>query len=175
MAEISGESLNQFITEYYQLVVKYAQKNLGQYPHAAFDAEDVAVSAFRSLLKHVESKDDRELLDRSVLVRLLFSIARKKSASAIRHESAQKRSRTRLNQSIDLNEIAVTDTSHEIAIMRDLFGSLILKLPEKLKDVARLKLDGHTNAEVAVELNVTERTVERHLARIREFCLDVFR
>jgi DNA-binding CsgD family transcriptional regulator len=37
-----------------------------------------------------------------------------------------------------------------------------------LRSIARWKMEGHTNAEIAVKLGRLERTVERKLRRIRE-------
>ena len=44
---------------------------------------------------------------------------------------------------------------------------MMSQLDDELQTVARLKLEGHTNAEIAEKLDVVERTVERKLKRIR--------
>ncbi len=171
---IDRDMLNRFITDHYERVVRQARRNLGGFPQTSFDAEDVAVSAFRSLMKHVATDDDGQLRDRTELVRLLFTIARKKAAGAVRSESALKRGRSKRTSLSEFDPVDQTAGPDHVAILRDLFGTLLGTLDDDLRDVAELKIQGHTNVEIAAALDVALRTVERRLGSIRELCLLTF-
>jgi RNA polymerase sigma-70 factor (ECF subfamily) len=53
------------------------------------------------------------------------------------------------------------------AMAREEFGRLLAVLPEDLKQVFALRLEGYTNAEIAGQLDRVERTIELKLKTIR--------
>jgi DNA-directed RNA polymerase specialized sigma24 family protein len=61
-------------------------------------------------------------------------------------------------------------TPAEAAILAEDLGRRLQALPEELRRIALLKLEGYTNAEIAGErlLDCAERTVERKLNLIRQ-------
>jgi DNA-directed RNA polymerase specialized sigma24 family protein len=71
----------------------------------------------------------------------------------------------------ELDEIIGTEASPEFAVqVAEEFQALLEALPdEDLRLVARLRVEGHTNAEIARRLRCSERSVERKLALIRGF------
>jgi DNA-directed RNA polymerase specialized sigma24 family protein len=55
-----------------------------------------------------------------------------------------------------------------LVAMSEQCARLMAVLPDdQLRQIARRRLEGHTNAEIAKELGVIERTVERRLQLIR--------
>jgi DNA-directed RNA polymerase specialized sigma24 family protein len=59
------------------------------------------------------------------------------------------------------------------AEVADLSQYLLKLLPETdLQQLVLLKLEGHTNEEVAEQMSVTRRTVQRKLERIRRLWLE---
>ena len=61
-------------------------------------------------------------------------------------------------------------TPESVVELQEVTERFLRKLEhERLRECARLKLSGYTNREIAEQLDVTERTVERKLMRIRHF------
>ena len=51
-------------------------------------------------------------------------------------------------------------------LTRELLGETNQVLSPRETEVLRLIIDGHTNAEIAVQLHLSERTVHRHVSNI---------
>ena len=68
------------------------------------------------------------------------------------------------SDSADLRELG----PEAAAIAREEFARLLAVLPEDLQEVLALRLEGHTNAEIAARLGRVERTVELKMRTIRE-------
>src|SRR5262249_25710721 len=103
-----------------------------------------------------------ELLDRDALWRLLAILTVRKAISLLR--------RTRAAQAeLDPELLLSQDPPPElVAEMTDQYHMLFASLDEpELQSIARWKLEGFTNEEIAVRLGCVERTIERKLQRIR--------
>src|SRR5262249_28644941 len=74
-------------------------------------------------------------------------------------------------EEFDLDEIIGSEPAPEFAVLiAEQFHALLQLLPDQdLRELARLKLEEHTSAEIARHLNCSERTVERKLVLIRSF------
>jgi DNA-directed RNA polymerase specialized sigma24 family protein len=150
-----------------------------------YDEEDAAVSAFRSLCRGIEAQRFPDVGDRSNLWALLVVITSRKIANQFRYEHQQRRDANQtlsdaMLQSGDGSGISVLGSlpSHEptpafAAEVADMSEYLMSLLHESdLKQLVRLKLEGHTNEDVAELMKVTRRTVQRKLGRIRRIWLD---
>ena len=63
---------------------------------------------------------------------------------------------------------AAEPTPESVVALSHLISELMDKLEDdRLREIAQLRLSGHTNREIAETLQCVERTVERKLARIR--------
>jgi DNA-directed RNA polymerase specialized sigma24 family protein len=73
-----------------------------------------------------------------------------------------------------LNNVPAREPTPELAAeVADLSQYLLKLLPETdLQQLVLLKLEGHTNDEVAELMSVTRRTVQRKLERIRRHWLE---
>jgi DNA-directed RNA polymerase specialized sigma24 family protein len=71
----------------------------------------------------------------------------------------------------DLDEVIGTEPTPDFAVLiAEQFDHLLRLLPDdELRLIARLRLEEHTNTEIAARLQCSERTVERKLALIRGF------
>ena len=101
-----------------------------------------------------------------------------------RYDAQQRRSGDRtVNESVlqsaseissPLNNVPAREPTPELAAeVADLSQYLLQLLPETdLQQLVLLKLEGHTNEEVAEQMSVTRRTVQRKLERIRRLWLE---
>jgi DNA-directed RNA polymerase specialized sigma24 family protein len=134
------------------------------------DEEDVAQSAFRAFydaaahdrLPPIESRDE--------LWRLLLTITRRKAINRLRHELRIRRGggARAVHDSYEINQICDRTThSVELVELQELVDELFEKLyatgDERLAEIARLRLEGFQNQEIADKLGCAARTIQRKL------------
>jgi DNA-directed RNA polymerase specialized sigma24 family protein len=164
---------------YFHRLVSLARFRLQAMPSRAADEEDVALSAFNSLLVRAERGAFPELEDRDDLWQLLYVITVRKSVDLIKREHAQYRGGGAVTCLTDLggagfDEVIGSEPTPDFAVqVAEQCRHLLDRLgDESLRRVALMKMEGHTNKEVAAELGVIEQTVERKLRRIREHWIE---
>lgn len=168
---------------YFDRLVRLAAKKLGSAPRRAADEEDVALSAFDSFFRGAACGRFPNLRDRDNLWTLLVTIAERKAINLARHEHRKKRDAGRLaadatppgsadESAVDgpLNWLIGREPSAElVAMMEEEFRLLLDRLPdEEFRQIAVLKMEGNTNADIASLISRSEPTVERRLNRIRK-------
>ena len=166
---------------YYKKLVGLARQRLRSLRDGESDEEDVAISAFNSFFRAVQEERLPKLNDRHDLWRVLIVIAARKISSKRKRVMAAKRGEGRIRgESVSANEgysgmgggiaqVMGTDPSPEMAAQTaEALDRLLNALrDETLQTIAIRKLEGFSNREIAEEINVVERSVERKLARIR--------
>ena len=154
---------------YYQRLVGLARKKLrGNKPRLG-DEHDIALSAFHSFCHAAERGRFPQLSDRKDLWQILVMLTARKTWALVKHEGRKKRCFDAATTA-DLEQIIGAEASPEFAAqMAEDFQVLLHKLPdEDLRQLALLKLEGWTNAEIATKLECVTRTVERKLSLIRQ-------
>jgi DNA-directed RNA polymerase specialized sigma24 family protein len=159
---------------YFQRLVGLARARLRGAARRAVDEEDVALSAFDSLFRRAGQGQFPQLEDRDDLWQILFVLTVRKAANLAKAQSRAKRGGGAVLVLSDLEGRDVEEllgsepTPALVAQVTDECRRLyeILGAPT-LQHVARRKLEGFTNAEIAAELGCVEATVERKLQRIR--------
>jgi DNA-directed RNA polymerase specialized sigma24 family protein len=163
---------------YFKLLVRLARKKLhGRRPRVA-DEEDVALSAFDSFCRGVETGRFPQLEDRDNLWRLLVVLTTRKVAHLVRDENRHKRGgpaiphdqvpEVRTEEPL-LEQILSRDPTPEFAAeVADECQRLLRSLgAADLEAVAVWKMEGYSNDEIAAKLGCASRTVERRLRIIR--------
>lgn len=165
-----------------QKLMAIAKRRLSTRIQGAYDENDVAVSAFYSLCQGIQSQRF-SLRDRDDLWRLLSTISERKVMRRMRSETAERRDvRRHVSQvffDVTDNELMLGNAveslrGHEpcpayAAEFTDMCEYLLNSLAdEKLKQVAILKLEMRTDAEIAAILGCTRRTIQRKLVLIRQ-------
>lgn len=168
------EAAAQLWRRYFERLVRLAQAKLGPSHRRVADEEDVALSAFRCLCEGAGRGKFPELTNRDDLWRLLATLALRKAIDQKRRDSAQHRGGGEVRGESVFEErgldqvLADGPTPESAAILAEEHGRLLALLDdEALRQVALKKLEGHTNEEIAEQLGVTCRSVERKLQRIR--------
>jgi DNA-directed RNA polymerase specialized sigma24 family protein len=167
---------------YFRRLAALAAMKLGSAPRAAEDEEDVALSALRSFFSGVAGGRFPHLEDRDNLWSLLARITACKAINQRNRQLALKRGGGAVlsSDALDAGDESsrqgglaglVDDelTPDFVVAINEQCHLLMNSLPnDQFRRIARLKLEGYTNAEIAADLGVVERTVERKLELIRE-------
>lgn len=177
---------------YFEQLVREVRRRLASTHRRASDEEDVALSAFRTFFEGIEEGRFPQLTDREDLWKLLVTLARRKVASHVEHERAQKRGGGEVRGesafgSADGSEFsagigAIADdagglrspvpTPEEVAAVIDLQEHLFARLTDDLQQIATLKLDGLTNVEIGQRIGKSEALVRLKLQRIQKLWRD---
>jgi DNA-directed RNA polymerase specialized sigma24 family protein len=162
-------------------VREFARQKLDGYTRRRYDEDDAANSAFHSLCRGLA--DGRLAAEnRDALWGLLAVITSRKISAQQRLLKRQKRGGGQLRGDsgfahvgdAGINEIKGKQRTPDVlAEISESCAQLLDALPdEMMKRIVLLKFQGAKNAEVALELTCTQRTVERKLERIRRVWMD---
>jgi len=100
--------------------------------------------------------------------------AKKRGSGLVRGESAFGQHENHENEQWGIADVIGKEPTPEFAVsVVENCECLINLLPENLRVVARLKLEGYTNEEIALKIGCVLRTVERRLERIREIWMTI--
>jgi DNA-directed RNA polymerase specialized sigma24 family protein len=148
---------------------------------AGSDEEDAAISAFDSMCAGLARGKFPRLADRENLWRLLVVMTTRKVMAQARRRLREKRGGGLVRTAADLADIGADDedglldrvvSSEPTPEFATMFAEEYRLLLERLDDdvlrkVAVLRMEGHTNDEIADKLGCARRTVARQLALIR--------
>jgi len=170
----NDDAAQQLWERYFTQLVNLARHRLGDFPRRVADEDDVANSAFASFCQRAKEGRFPRLNDRDDLWRLLAVITARKAVDLVQRESRQKRGGGRL-PGFELSDeqarqlaIGNEPTPEFAAQFAEEFRRLLGRLGEdSLRRAALLKFEGHSNAEIAEELDCSLRSVERKLQVIR--------
>ncbi len=155
---------------YFVRLAALARHKLHDLPPYLRDDEDLALNALNSFFTRVQQDAFPRLHDRTDLWQLLAKITVRKTIDRRRNVDAQKRGGGLRNSVFaeDLHKLASQEpTPDMLATLNEECQRLLGVLKPELQTVARLKLEGYTNREIAASLGRVERTVERKLDCIR--------
>ena len=159
-----------------------ARRHLDGRVRSRVDAEDVLQSMGKSFFKRL-ARDDFAVTGRDDLWALLVTITLNKARNAAsRHLRARRDVRREFGStspteatsadgnSMFLDPTVTTEpTPEQAALLSEAFEKRLLELEEPgLRELALLKMAGHSNRESAMVLGCSERSVERRLNLIRK-------
>ncbi len=177
-----GDSLaaHELWKRYFERMSAAARTRLVGDDLAAADEEDAALSALHTFCRRLREGHFERLANRNDLWALLVVLTRRKVTKHQRHSGRQKRGgamrRIPLGRlSDDTFEGQGGSKIEDVRWVSTLRGGLDVRcqellelLPdESLQHVAVRKLEGYSNREIAVELGIALRSVERKLQCIR--------
>jgi DNA-directed RNA polymerase specialized sigma24 family protein len=172
--------IGQLWDHFFRRLVRLAGSKLPSHCRRSFDEEDVALSAFQSFCDGAGRGQFPQLNDREDLWNLLATLTIRKAIMTIRHQSRQKRGGGRVLGESALKPSHERDgerlaeflsrepTPDEVACFSDQYHNLLSKLGDPvLITIAVRKLEGFTSEEIAGELGIASRTIDRKLRLIR--------
>jgi DNA-directed RNA polymerase specialized sigma24 family protein len=168
---------------YFSKLVALARRRLKNIPGRWADEEDVALSAMHSFCRGMAEHRFHEVSDRDDLWKLLVTITARKACAQRRRHFAEKRGGGRVRGEsvfvrVDLGEDRDTgiagvlgeEPTPELACMVAEDCRVLLERlgDERLRQVATLTLEGHSTAEIAQRVDLSQRSVQRKLDAIRQ-------
>lgn len=167
--------------QYYQRLISLARRKLKNMPRRVTDEEDIALEAFNSFCRGAEQGRFPKLDDRDDLWQVLVMLTARKAANQIKFDLRQKRGAGNVRgesifiggQEIDragLDQIVGSEPTEHFAedVAKQCSEFLDQLDDDVLRQVAIAKMEGYTNDEIAEQLGVKTRTIERKLKLIRE-------
>jgi DNA-directed RNA polymerase specialized sigma24 family protein len=168
------EAAQRLWERYFPRLVELARLRLTGAPRRVADEEDVALSAFNSFFRGVARQRFPRLSDRDDLWSLLVTLAARKAADLIQHETRLKRGGgAAAGAAADWEAVLSREPGPEFAaqLHEEVERRLRQLADDSLRAVAVAKMEGHTVAEIAGRLDCAPRTVERKLQVIRSIWL----
>jgi DNA-directed RNA polymerase specialized sigma24 family protein len=174
------EAQQELWKRYFHRLVGLAKRKLGETPRAAADEEDVAAAALCSFFTGMAAGQFPQLHDRDGLWPLLAKITAHKALDQQRYLLAEKRGGGHVRGDSAMTGPSGSYAVWPVSLVEDELGPdylaamseechrlMALLTDDQLRQIARRRLEGYSNAEIAKELGVIERTVERRLQLIR--------
>lgn len=159
--------------KYFERLLRFAKKQMKGMPKIASDEEDITLSVLKSVCISVRKRSE-EVPDADSIWGLLVLICKRKIANQYAYQRRSKRDAQRseslcsspvLMQQLQSREIGPELLSEFNERVESLFELLE---HDSLKQVAKAKVQGYTNNEIANHLGCSLSTVERKLRLIRE-------
>ena len=153
---------------YFDRLVRWMKGDVGSETHA----EDAVQSAIGSFCLRLEKGEFPDLPNRDHLWKILVTIARRKAANAVRSEGVKKRERSRTQSLSDQDDgegasASATEDPARYVEEKEFLEWLLATLPNRLRQVAVMKLDNCNESEIAQAVDVSRTTVWRDLETIR--------
>ncbi len=166
-----AEAAEQLWRTYFDKLVAVARKKLAVSAPRAADEEDVALSAFASFWAGAGQDRYPQLTDRSALWPLLVAITANKCTDLIRRETRKKRGGGAVNDVSAIAFVIDQEPSPDFALtvadqLEHLLNCLDRAGDPMLRRVAMLRMNGLTQAEIAIELGCVRETIVRKLRLI---------
>ncbi len=163
------KSVNPIWQKLFDDLVIVARKQMRDLPPRMKDEEDIAISAIKSYFRCVEKGKFELQEDGFGLLPRLSLIAIRKCADLAAYLKAQKRDVARVTDA-EIDEIVGRDASPSSIVEQEEGRQRLLEaLPDdRLRQMARWKMEGYKNKEIAEELGCVERSVERGIGTIRK-------
>jgi DNA-directed RNA polymerase specialized sigma24 family protein len=179
MLELGDRAAAQKLWErYFPRLISLARAKLRGTPRRAADEEDVALSAMHTFFQAAAQGKIPQLQDRDDLWRTLVLITAGKAIDQRRRDQSKKRGGSGSDAGhqpsapgarlLALEEVVGTEPDPAFAaLLADEFQALLARLSDdRLREIALLKLEGHTHEEISAKLACSVRTVNRRLILI---------
>ena len=152
---------------YLDKLLRLVRRNVATQFDGKFDAEDVAQSVFRSLFRGIGENRFAPESEEQVWG-LLRHIALWKVRNRVEHYQAAKRNVALEDSASAIFRQLSTPSDAEAVEFYDLIGSTVKTLRPPERRTMELMIEGRSTSEIATELQVTTKSVQRYQKRIRE-------
>lgn len=153
---------------FFPSLVRLAQQRFRRTSQTLENADDAATSAIRILFRGAQQGRYRHIQHRDELWKILVVATRRKIIDRYRADQTRKRGGGVATQPLTTELVAHTPTAETLLILNeDLQELLDVLRDDTLRQIALLRLEGFQNSEIAEQLSVSERTIERKLRLIR--------
>ncbi len=162
------QAMNALWEFYFPKLVSLARERFSKGLHVAYGADDAAQSALYLLYRGASDGRLDEVKSRDDLWRLLATSMRRRVIDQVRRRKRQKRGDGNIVLSLDDDVFSDEWGPEFLAICDESLAGLMSKLrDDTFRQIAQMRMEGYSNAEIAKHLQVSERTIERKLNLIR--------
>ncbi len=176
-----NDAVTRLWDQFFDRMVRVAERRIDVGKYRTFDGEDVAVSAFASVCRRVERGEYQNLHSQNDLWKLLLKVTQSKLIDRIRKGKALKRGggavrgesafglTAQQSAAMGIGQVAGEDVPPEIlvAIEEDHQQLMGILGDPSLTTVATMRMQGYSVVEIAAEIGLSDRSVKRKLERIR--------
>jgi len=174
-----AEAAQRLWERYVGQLVSLARQRLGSAPRSFVDEEDIAQTVFSTICRGATDGRFSDVKNRDELWWLLVAITRQNVASHVRNECTQKRGAGRVYPESQLPIAADGKSALDIIVGGDPTPDFLATLDEqfqrllgrlrddRLREIAIMRFEGYTVAEIATKLAISTRSIERKLQLIR--------
>lgn len=176
-----AEAAQRLWDRYAMRLVEIARRKLSDVPKRVADEEDVAQCVFHSLCRGAAAGRFTDVRNRDDLWWLLLAITKQKAVDHMRRETAQKRGSGQVQNETTLaaaagngrgysfDELIGDEPTPDCLVMMEEENQRLLTLlrDDRLRSIAVSRVQGYSVAEIAEDLAVSTRSVERKLNLIR--------
>lgn len=175
------EAAEQLWRRYAERVAAVARRQLSNASLTSADEDDVTQSVFRNICRGAAAGRFANVRNRDELWWLLLKITKEKAIDYVRREHAQKRGGGRVRLETDLgahrvdfpafglDDLLADDPTPEYMLLLQEEASRLLQVlrDDRLRQIALWRIEGLTLAEIADQLAITVRSVDRKIRLIR--------
>ena len=167
-------AVRQVVDVFYDRLVGLAKKRLASMPPQVADDEGAVISALRSFFSGVENGQFSRIADEYDLWRVLATVTARKSIRQLRVHFRQRGEGHRVDREHDLALLLNSDVTpeQEAMLIEECERCLDLTGDQTLKKITQLKLDGLTTHQIAEQVDLNVRSVQRKLKLIESIWLD---
>ena len=160
--------------QYARRLIGLARTRLPDNLQRRVDADDIVQSVFRSFFRR--NQEGQFAFDDSFDVwHLLAAITYRKVLNSIKHHYRDKRNPGREVHGGGEDSMATgppiadrTPGPEDLNVVVDYLNWILAQLPEDYQGILQMRMEGFSIAEIAEKVDVSERTVKRVLARVRD-------
>ena len=168
----NDDAMGPLWNRYFEILSAFAKTKLHGARTTVVDCDDIAASALNALWIGVREGRFQKLDDRNDLWQLLVVIASRKVSNVHRKEKQRgEKGESALAQHTDalgLRELLQAGPSEQMTNQIPLScEELLSQLDKKHREVALMRLAGHSNQEIADSRDCSVKTVERYMNMIR--------
>lgn len=171
----------QLWSRYFGQLVTLAKHRLGNAERRVSDEEDLAVSVFFALCDGAANQRFDQLQNRNDLWMLLVAITSNKAVDQVRRQTSQKRGSGRVrglsglisphaDTETQAQEMFSSEPSPELLASMDEQLQFLMGLlrDDKQRRIVQLRLAGYSNKEIAEDIQISLRSVERKIEVVRD-------
>ncbi|MDB4614734.1 ECF-type sigma factor [bacterium] len=168
---------------YFERLCGFAESKIFRVHRRVMEADQIASDAFAALFDGIENHRFTKVRNRDEMWQMLTLIAARKASNERKRLDREQRGGGKvrggsafgpggINSVVDFLQ---RDLSPDRFLeLQELSNQLLESLPtDELRRVAVLRMAGHSNAEIAEQLDCVERTVERRLEHVRKLWSEV--
>ncbi|MEZ6135717.1 MAG: sigma-70 family RNA polymerase sigma factor [Pirellulaceae bacterium] len=162
------------VDEFADRLMRLARSRLPERMQHRIDPEDIVQSVFKSFFSRHEAGRFR-FEEAADVWRLLAAITWHKVQRSIRHHhqqgrDVQKESHTEVSE---LNQPLNDPTASSLVLMMELLDEIMSRIPDKHREILRLRMEEFSVDEIAEAVGVSSRTVDRALALVRKVAAEL--